>query len=113
MNSTSLPDDVENSVALALADGEIALWLGPDWRGEENADQVSTLSQYDWLGVWSESRDPSTAEVLSHAWTNRPFRRTFVEVPDQIHEALDRDFKFSRACPFFYLEGRGPGEDKL
>jgi hypothetical protein len=99
--------DVENELALAIVHGGAALWIGPDWRWGGTPDE-RRLAVHNWLGFWAEPRDPATARFLSQAWEGRPFRRTFVEVPGQLQEALDRDFSYARRCPYFYLAGRGP-----
>jgi hypothetical protein len=101
----------EDRIAKALADQEAALWLGPGWSWEGTATKAQFLAGQNWLGIWSESRDPSLGQFLEGEWRGRPFGRTFVEVPDQVHEVLDREFLFSRVCPFFYLAGRGTAQD--
>lgn len=104
---------VEDRIAKALADSEVALWLGANWSWEAAAGQAALLAGQNWLGIWTESRAPEPGQFLEQAWRDRRFGRTFVEVPDQIHEALDREFLYSRICPYFYLAGRGPSRDKL
>jgi len=80
-----------------------------DWAGLAlgGTPDEQRLAAHNWLGFWAEPRDPATARFLSQAWEGRPFRRTFVEVPGQLQEALDRDFSYARRCPFFYVAGRG------
>ena len=104
---------VEDRIAKALADQEVALWLGTNWSWEVEVERATVLAGQNWLGIWSESRDPELGQFLEKEWRDRPFGRTFTEVPDQVHEALDREFLYSRICPLFYLAGRGPARDNL
>lgn len=107
MQANSPQDPIDNELALAIADERAALWLGPDWLWTDDPDHRH-LANHGWVGIWSESREPCTARFLSTAWDDRPFQRTFVEVPGQLHETLNADFKFARVCPYFYLSGRDP-----
>jgi hypothetical protein len=109
MNLTS----VDDRIARALANQEVALWLGVGWSWSAASEYTGLLAEQNWLGIWNECRSAELGQFLEKEWRNRPFGRTFVEIPDQVHEALDREFLYSRICPFFYLAGRGPGPDKL
>jgi hypothetical protein len=99
-------------LGLALARGDVSLWIGPDGL-QLAAETKQVLTMQQWLGVWSEARQPEFARALESTWRKHSSARMVVEVPDFVEDALGEHFKFSDFCPYFYLNGKGAGADKL
>jgi hypothetical protein len=52
-----------SELGLALARGEVALWIGPEGSPLTGAGKVLLTAQ-EWLGVWAESRETEFAQAL-------------------------------------------------
>jgi hypothetical protein len=105
-------ENLYSELGLALARGDVGLWVGPDGVPLAGASK-QLLAAQEWLGVWAESRQPEFAQALEYSWRERSSARMVIEVPDLVEDALGEHFKFSDFCPYFYLNGKGPGADKL
>ena len=106
-------DKLLSQLGLALGRGDVALWIGPGGLPLENNDGDRLMTEQSWLGVWSESRHREFAQALEASWRARSAARMVIEVPDLVEDALGEHFKFSDFCPYFYLNGKESGADRL
>jgi hypothetical protein len=105
-------ESLYSELGLALARGDVGLWVGPD--GVPLADaSIQPIAAQEWLGVWAESRQIEFARAIETTWRERSSARMLIEVPDLVEDALGEHFKFSDFCPYFYLNGKGGGADRL
>ena len=102
-----------NALVLSLCKDEVALWLGPNWQPPKSPDDQKLFSDQDWLGIWSDSPEPKTAQIITQNRKDKPLSKTFIEVPGAVDDFLQPDFRYSEYCPFFYLNGRSPDGSKL
>jgi len=101
-------------IAQALSQlGRAALWLGGSWAVPADTADIELIASQDWIGVWSDSTDPSLADGMEEVWRNSGRPRHVVQVPNTLEEALGTSFRFSDFAPFMYLNGKGYGEDPL
>ena len=101
-------------VAQALSQiGKAALWLGASWQPPRDDDALDVIASTDWIGVWSDSRDPSLADWMESSWLEADASRRVVLVPDTLEEALGDRFRFSDFAPYMFLRGRGDKPDPL
>ena len=105
-------ENLYSALGLALARGEVALWVGHEGLPLD-AERKQRLSDQEWLGVWAESRQTDFAQALESIWRERSSARMVIEVPDLVEDALGEHFKFADFCPYFYLNGKGAGADRL
>ncbi len=100
-------------LASALAKGDVALWLSNDSKLPDDDAGRSFLARPQWIGVWSESENPSFATELVARWKASDYRRQIVEVPNDLTDVLGLHFAFADICPFMYMDGRAPTADAL
>jgi len=100
-----MQEQLLQDVGLALARGNVALWVGPDWRPPTTAGDLDLIIGPDWLGVWSESTSGVFAEALADHRQKQMTSRLVIEVPDRITDVLGERFSLAEICPFFYLNG--------
>ena len=105
-------ENLYSELGLALARGDVGLWVGPDGVPLAGVS-IQVLAAQEWLGVWAESRQAEFAQALESSWREHSSARMVIEVPDLVEDALGEHFKFSDFCPFFYLNGKGAGADRL
>src|SRR2546429_4186926 len=105
-------ENIFSELGLALARGDVALWIGPEGLPLVGSS-IQLLTAQEWLSVWAESRQTEFAQTLEHGWRERSSARMVIEVPDLVEDALGEHFKFSDFCPYFYLNGRGAATDRL
>src|SRR5687768_17405931 len=92
-----------------LKRGNVALWLGPDWKPLDDPIAHDFFFQQDWIALWLEVSDPSIADSLRASLLEREPSggRVITEVRDKIETTLGEVFSFAKLTPVFYLEGRG------
>src|ERR1035441_112463 len=105
-------ENLYSELGLALARREVALWVGPEGLALAGEAKEAVTAQ-EWLGVWAESRQTEFAQALESMWRERSSARMVIEVPDLVEDALGEHFKFADFCPYFYLNGKGAGADRL
>ena len=93
--------------------GQAALWLGESWEAPTDGDDIAIIASNDWIGVWSDSRNPTLAEEMERLWQDGGRPRQLVQVPDTLEEALGSSFRFSDFAPYMYLNGKGEADDPL
>jgi hypothetical protein len=105
--------DTISEIGLALARGNVALWLGIDWESPSGPEDRDYLRRVDWLGIWSEARRIGFTEVTGGQSTATSSGRMIVEVPNRIDDILGEHFSIAEVCPHFYLNGKGDKPDSL
>ena len=103
--------DLVSELGWELARGNVALWLGPEWKMPTRAEHIASVTSRDWLGVWTESQSGAFADALARAFTERAGlqSRVVLEVPDYVEDVLGRQFSFQSICPVMYLDGLAGG----
>jgi hypothetical protein len=71
-------------LGLALARGDAAMWVGPEWKPTAAADDLERLARERWLGVWSEARDAGFAATLSRQMREQGDHRLLGWDPDPV-----------------------------
>lgn len=94
---------VSSELSFALANGDIALWLGPQWSKLEVAN-CETVRSVDWLGIWIEARLRNAIGPLA-VGSQTSSGRLVIDVPDQIEDVLGTHYSIADVCPHFYLNG--------
>lgn len=100
-----MDDQLISDISLAVARGDLALWLGSTWDSAAASVEAEQIAAVDWLGVWSEALDARFG-AASGIGSCTPSGRLIVEVPDQIEDVLGEHFSIADVCPHFYLNGR-------